>query len=216
MRKKARSPTAPKHHPEYHFETGDIIFLVEKYLFCVHRHFFMRESVVFHDMLLIPSGSETTVEGLSDENPIVLQGVKKVHFEWMLWMFYNESYTDHTASAEKWEAIISLADKWQFERMGDVALKAYLALPDVPPMDKIVLCRRYDTPREYLLDPYLQICTRTKSLTVEEAQAVGLETFALIAQTREEITRRNHYASCPTKDIIRNNLIDLKPSYYHR
>ena len=128
----------------------------------------------------------------------------------------NRSYTNHTASAEKWAAIISLADKWQFERMGDVALKAYLALPDVPPMDKIVLCRRYDTPREYLLDPYLQICTRTKSLTVEEAQAVGLETFALIAQTREEITRRNHYASCPTKDIVRNNLIDLKPSYYHR
>ena len=50
----------------------------------------MRESVVLHDMLLIPSGSETTVEGLSDENPIVLQGVKQVHFEWMLWMFYNE------------------------------------------------------------------------------------------------------------------------------
>jgi hypothetical protein len=44
----------------------------------------MRESAVFHDMLSIPSGSKTTIEGLSDENPIVLQGMKEVHFEWML------------------------------------------------------------------------------------------------------------------------------------
>ena len=66
------------------------LFQVEDSLFCVHRHFFMRESAVFHDMLSIPSGSETTIEGLSDENPIVLQDVKEVHFGWMLWMFYNE------------------------------------------------------------------------------------------------------------------------------
>jgi hypothetical protein len=32
-------------------------------------------------MLSIPSGSEATIEGLSDENPIVLPGVKKNHFE---------------------------------------------------------------------------------------------------------------------------------------
>ena len=66
------------------------LFQVEKTLFRVHRHFFTRESIVFHDMLSIPSGSETTIEGLSDDNPIVLAGVKRVHFEWMLWMFYNE------------------------------------------------------------------------------------------------------------------------------
>ena len=69
------------------------IFQVGKSLFRVHRYFFIRESVIFRDMLSIPSGSEAAIEGLSDENPIILEDVKKVHFEWMLWMFYNELST---------------------------------------------------------------------------------------------------------------------------
>jgi hypothetical protein len=125
----------------------------------------------------------------------------------------NRSYTDHTASAEKWAAIICLAHKWQFETMFDVACKAYIALRDVPSVDKIVFCQRYDVPREYLLDPYLQICQRQGSLSVEEGHAVGLETLALIAQTREELKRRPHMTP---QEAVKNNLIDLKPSYFHR
>jgi hypothetical protein len=116
MKKKA---IAPKHNSKYYFESGDVIFLVSynakhdnnfifdwllniyhslhtyppkvaRSLFRVHRHFFVRESVVFRDMLSIPSGSETTIGGLSDDNPIVPQGVKRVDFENILWMFYNE------------------------------------------------------------------------------------------------------------------------------
>jgi hypothetical protein len=64
---------------------------VENDLFRVHRHFFVRESVVFRDMFSLPTGSETTTEGgLSDDKPIILQDVKSVDFENMLWMFYNE------------------------------------------------------------------------------------------------------------------------------
>jgi hypothetical protein len=129
----------------------------------------------------------------------------------------NRSYVDHTASVEKWAAIISLADKWQFERMGDVALKAYAALPKVPPMDKIALYQGYDIPKEYLFDPYWQICTRKQPLSLEEAQVVGLETSILITQTREEKTRRHgdRFGCCSEREVVRNNLIDLKPSSYH-
>jgi hypothetical protein len=44
------------------------------------------------DMLAYPSESETTTEGLSDDTPIVyvLEHVKSIDFEHMLWMFYNE------------------------------------------------------------------------------------------------------------------------------
>jgi hypothetical protein len=51
-------------------------------------------------MLSIPSGSETTIGGLSDDNPIVLQGVKRVDFENILWMFYNELSLKKKISAE--------------------------------------------------------------------------------------------------------------------
>ena len=72
--------------------------------------------------------------------------------------------------------------------MANVALKAYAALSDVPPIDKIVLYEQYDFPREYLLDPFWQICTRSKSLSVEEAQVVGLETLALIGKRSQSGT----------------------------
>jgi hypothetical protein len=42
-------------------------------------------------MFSLSAGSETTIEeGLSDDKPIILQDVKSVDFENMLWMFYNE------------------------------------------------------------------------------------------------------------------------------
>ena len=63
---------------------------VERDLFRVHRYFFVRESVVFRDMLSIPSGSETATEGLSDDKPILLQDVRSIDFEHMMWMFYNK------------------------------------------------------------------------------------------------------------------------------
>jgi hypothetical protein len=107
---------------------------------------------------------------------------------------------------------MSLADKWQFERMVEAASKAYIAFPDVPAMDKILLCQSCNIPREYLLDPYVRICTRRKSLSVEEAHAVGLETLTLIAQTREELVQRPH---ADGRQAVKNNLIDLKPAYFH-
>jgi hypothetical protein len=40
-------------------------------------------------MLLRPSGFKTFTDGQSDDRPIVLQNVKSIDFERILWMFYN-------------------------------------------------------------------------------------------------------------------------------
>ena len=42
-------------------------------------------------MLSLPTPSEVVAEGLSDDNPILLQGVKSLDFSRLLWMFYNPS-----------------------------------------------------------------------------------------------------------------------------
>lgn len=64
---------------------------VENVLFCVHRHFLVRDSVVFRDMLSVPTGENDKIpEGLSDDRPIVLHTVKSIDFERLLWMFYNK------------------------------------------------------------------------------------------------------------------------------
>jgi hypothetical protein len=123
------------------------------------------------------------------------------------------SYTDYTTSEEKWSSIISLAHMWQFETMGHAAFKAYLAIPDIRPADKIAMRQKYDFPREDLLNVFVEICTRREPLSVEEGQKIGSETLALIAQTREELKYRNR--ADIKKDIITNNLIKLRPSYYY-
>jgi hypothetical protein len=40
-------------------------------------------------MLSLPKGEGTVEEGLSDEKPIVLKGVKSVDFARLLWSFYR-------------------------------------------------------------------------------------------------------------------------------
>jgi len=178
-------PVHPKRHPKHYFEDGDVIFLVENVLFCVHRHFFVRESVFFRVMLSRPSGFNTFTDGQSDDRPIVLQNVKSIDFERILWMFYDGIYSDYTASAEEWSSIISLAHMWQFEHTSQAAFKAYAALPNVLPVEKIFMRRKYDFHGKDLVDAYVEICQRNHPLSIEEGDRIGVEALVLIAQIRE-------------------------------
>jgi hypothetical protein len=185
-------------------------------------------------MISLPSGSEAVTEGKSDDKPIVLQDVKSIDFECMLWMFYNElvsstplhilgkgcssswnrKYFDYTASAGEWSAIISLAHMWQFENMSQAAFKAYAALPNVSPIDKISMSQKYDIPKKDLADVYLEICTRDHPVSVEEGDQIGVGVLALLIQTREELQTK--WGSWPTnilKQVVNHNLIELKPSF---
>jgi hypothetical protein len=74
---------------------------------------------------------------------------------------------------------------WQFENMSQAAFKSYLALSSVSPVEKIATGQKYNFPRKDLLNVYLDICKRENPLSVEEGNQIGLETLALIAQTRE-------------------------------
>ncbi|KAI0733715.1 hypothetical protein C8Q72DRAFT_750367, partial [Fomitopsis betulina] len=47
-------------------------------LFNVHRYFFIRDSPVFRDMLSSPS--PVPGEGLSEDSPIILEGVRSTDF----------------------------------------------------------------------------------------------------------------------------------------
>jgi len=206
---------SPKRHPEYYALNFCLISQVENYLFRVHRYFFVRESVVFRDMLSIPSGSEKATEGLADDKPIKLQGVKSIDFERMMWMFYNARYSDYSASAEKWASIIALAHMWQFETMGQVAFKTYVACPDIQPADKIAMGQKYDFPREDMFQVYMDICTKHNPLSVEEGEKVGAKTMILIAQTRDEVRLYGDHSKRIERSVT-NNLVELKPSVFYR
>lgn len=109
-----------------------------------------------------------------------------------------------------------LAHMWQFEHMSKAAFKAYTALPDVTPVEKITMRRQYDFPRKDLLEVYLEICKREKPLSVDEGNQIGLEALALIAQTRQELALKwGSWEDEILKEVVNHNLIELKPCYQY-
>ncbi|KAG6917073.1 hypothetical protein DXG01_004045 [Tephrocybe rancida] len=82
------STTERKRDPEYYFEDGSCIFLVENTLFNVHRTRLSNDSTTsFGSMFSLPQG-DLDVEGKSDDNPIVLTGDTPAEFRNFLWSFY--------------------------------------------------------------------------------------------------------------------------------
>jgi hypothetical protein len=101
---------------------------------------------------------------------------------------------------------------WDFRNVCRAAFKAYVALPDVKPIIKIAMREKYKFPREYLLDAHLSICDRKNPLSVEEGKLIGLETLALITQTREvNLTWRLVHRVNRLRDIVNHVLIEVKP-----
>jgi hypothetical protein len=77
--------TAIHRHPNFYFDDGNILLLVEPVLYRLHRSILSRHSNVFLDMLGQGEGSE---EGKNDENPVRLSSVTNEEFERLLWLAY--------------------------------------------------------------------------------------------------------------------------------
>jgi hypothetical protein len=65
--------------------------------------------------------------------------------------------------------------------MSKAVFKAYIALLDVKPIDKIIMQQKYNFPRKAKFKVFLEICTRCEPPSVEEGKKIGVETLALIA-----------------------------------
>jgi hypothetical protein len=111
---------------------------------------------------------------------------------------------------------MSLAHKWEFETMIRAAFKAYVALADVEPADKIAMRGKYDFPREDLLEIYRELCMRREPPSIEEGRKIGVDTLALIGQTREELKQYSNISENFQCEIVTENLIDLKPSFFYK
>ena len=61
---------------------------VDDQLFKVHRHLFVRLSPVFRDMFELPVPEGAEADGLSDNQPLVLEGVEKQDFVRLLQCIY--------------------------------------------------------------------------------------------------------------------------------
>ena len=74
-------------HPEFYFDDGNIILLVENDLYNVHRSILARHSNAFLGMFELPQGPGIQ-EGLTDENPVRLPETRSTDFELLLLTLY--------------------------------------------------------------------------------------------------------------------------------
>ncbi|KAF7981015.1 hypothetical protein HWV62_35857 [Athelia sp. TMB] len=162
-------------HDRYSFSLDGIHFLVEGVLYSVHRFFFERDSSAF------------TGKGLTEEEPMPLDGVSAYAFEQFLSILYPADFNVYTAiTVEDWTAILTLADMWAFTTIRALAIKQIT--PIASAVDKIVLGRRFNM-HEWMCDGYVAVCSRDSVLTMEEGRRLGVEDVVRIVGIRHEFDR---------------------------
>jgi hypothetical protein len=160
-------------------------------------------------------------EGLSDDNPIALHGIKSIDFSKLLWIFYNplvfhsspvflischkyhRTYAEYSASVAEWVSILTLADMWGFDgirslcigKLGDMALD---------PVEKMELCRKFEIHRTWASGAYETLCARSTPLSFSDATRIGMEDVVLIAQAREKRLKNRIYKIRPDSETHRD------------
>ncbi|KAF7985492.1 hypothetical protein HWV62_5280 [Athelia sp. TMB] len=162
-------------HKHYSFSLDGIHFLVEGVLYSVHRFFFERDSSAF------------TGKGLTEEEPMPLDGVSAYAFEQFLSILYPADFNVYTAiTVEDWTAILTLADMWAFKTIRALAIKKIA--PIASAVDRIVLGRRFNM-HEWMCDGYVAVCSRGSVLTMEEGRRLGVEDVVRIMGIRHDFDR---------------------------
>ncbi|KAH9927820.1 uncharacterized protein B0H18DRAFT_274144 [Fomitopsis serialis] len=172
---------APARHERYYFDDGSLIFLAEDTLFNVHRYYFQRDSPVFQAMF---SQSSSSGEGKSDDNPIVLEGMKSADLSCFLSCIYPINYGQGDLTTyEEWAAALELAVKWEFDRIRDFIVQR---IKDTGTLaEQIVTARRLNL-QQWCWDACAKLCERRQPLTLEEGQRLGVEDTVRISQVREK------------------------------
>ncbi|KAI0726910.1 hypothetical protein C8Q72DRAFT_887192 [Fomitopsis betulina] len=180
------SPKTLRHKSLY--LTGEpVIIRVEETLFRVHRHFLTRHSKVFADLFKLPPVAGKPGEGLTDEHPIILEGVTCRDFERLLSLFYPENIrVGDLSTTEEWTSVLALATKWDFAEYRQLAIARLAQLAS--PVDRILLGRRYDVP-EWLTAAYLELCTRDDVLSYDEGMLLGMHDVILLSDIRQNVRK---------------------------
>ncbi|KLO15099.1 hypothetical protein SCHPADRAFT_825284 [Schizopora paradoxa] len=176
---------------EYYLEGGDVVFLVQNTLFCVHRFFLTRESPVFRDMLSLPVPKGVEVEGSSDKAPIQLQGITSDDFAKFLWTFYNELSEYDGVTIKEWLGVLRLAHMWECDNVRELAFRELEKLK-LPPLERVIVGRDYDAPPEWMRRAKEALADRHTFITEDEARSLGATLAITIAALRERRRDMRH------------------------
>ncbi|KAH9174998.1 hypothetical protein EDB89DRAFT_429834 [Lactarius sanguifluus] len=165
---------------KYFFKDGNVTFLVDGFLYCVHRYLFSHGSVYFSTRF-----AQLGVRDHEALSTIVSLGnVEREDFEAFLSVLYPD-FEERDLSYEQWRSVLYLSTRWGFASRRKLALES---IKPPTPYDRLLLARQYAV--DHWVSPALiALCERTAPLSLDEARGMNIEDLVLIATMREEIFR---------------------------
>ncbi|KAF6760929.1 hypothetical protein DFP72DRAFT_881820 [Ephemerocybe angulata] len=188
------SRSAPHRVEEYYWRT--VVFKVGDGLFRVPRGQFIAQSEVFAGMFAVPSPAENgnvSVEGESDENPIVLEGYEEKDFKALLGVLYPSMFIltrrQHFVDQAELTSVLKLSTRWEMHEVRRYAitqLSGRSGLRSLTPVEKIALARAHWV-SDWLIEGLVDLVNDNPKLTPDELEAsVGLRTAFRIARLKLE------------------------------
>ncbi|KAH8996893.1 hypothetical protein EDB92DRAFT_1540415 [Lactarius akahatsu] len=169
-------------HNTYFFKDGNITFLVDGTLYCVHRFFFSRDSAYFSTRLAQLGTRDhealTTLVSLGD--------VEREDFEALLSVIYPKDFEEHSLSYRQWKSVLHLSTRWGFASIRRLALKS---INPPTPHDRLILARTY-TVDQWVQPALTTLCERAEPLSLTEALQMRMEDVVLVAAVREDVRSR--------------------------
>ncbi|KAF9562970.1 hypothetical protein CPC08DRAFT_345049 [Agrocybe pediades] len=184
-----------RRHGRFYFNDGNVMFLVKRTLFKVHRYFFERDSPIFASMFSLPPpvpvedrDSPPFVEGDSDEHPILLEGVCPQQFEQILSILYPSDFSSPDPQCiEEWTSVLNLATRWDFSSIRALAIeKLATELTGRSPALKLAIAKQHDI-EHWLVPAYTALCIRNDPLDINEGRMLGLDDVISIENIRQSV-----------------------------
>lgn len=175
----------------FFFPDGTLVISIQERLYKVHRHFFETYSAVFKTMFSLPTAAGELPEGGSEQNPIILEGVKPEEFECFLSVIYPSDFSkSDNKTVEDWTAVLSLASRWEFVSMRQLAINRLTRIAS--PVERITRAVKYDV-KDWLLPAYTELCARDEPLNLEEGLKLGIRDVIFIGQLRSSVRREGGF-----------------------
>ncbi|KAJ3935942.1 MAG: hypothetical protein NXY57DRAFT_987734 [Lentinula lateritia] len=168
-------------------------FLVEGVLFRFPINLLAKESPVFRDMMEVPAPLQT--EGLTDENPIHLDGVSNADFVQLLTILAPpQRFKDPTPKLtfDEWTSVLKLSDMWCMDVVKEHAISTMSSLSGVDPVDKVVVARKYGI-TSWLAPTINAIIQRSQPWNERDVERLGLSTVLKLAEFRDRLQPRSQY-----------------------
>ncbi|KAJ7763582.1 hypothetical protein DFH07DRAFT_395903 [Mycena maculata] len=193
--------SSPTRNQTYYLES--VTFQVEDNLFKVPRYHFERNSEIFASTFMLPATHNA--EGVSDQNPIKLEGISSIDFERLLAVLYPLEEPMPTLPKDHWISVLKLATLWRL--LGTRALAiSHLDAEVKNDVEGINLARKYHV-ASWLRSGYEALARSTHgTMSLADAEMIGWETATKIYRIREE-------AACAHK--AKNNKQGYNQGYCH-